>query len=71
MSMVQHVSAPNDRNGNPRRLYLVGSDGKWFSFDEGYLGVHAIPSKYRENMTWFPEVTVSASEYKRLLRVHR
>jgi len=61
-----HMIAPNDSNGNPRRLYLVcGPHGPIAAVDEGYSGIGAI----REAGFTAPEVwniEVSAKEYRRL-----
>lgn len=43
-----HLAAPNDPNGNPRRVYVVfDQDGDVIdAVDEGYRGRHSVTSKY-------------------------
>ena len=68
---IQHVKAPNDRNGNPRRLFLVThlEEGKTGAFDEGYSGRHAVPDWLWNGMAYhLPHVNVSATEYHSLLK---
>jgi hypothetical protein len=71
--IIQHVKAPNDRNGNPRRCYVVYGDivGDLLAvYDEGYQGRHAMPEFVREGFNmWLEPVNVSASEYKRFLKL--
>lgn len=68
----QHLCAPNSTNGNPRRLYVVyNQDGSLFNvYDEGYLGIHAIPADVRDQLE-DPMLTINitASEYKRVKRL--
>lgn len=47
---IQHLCTHNDRNGNPRRLYvLVNEDNQRVAaWDEGYLGHHAVPGIFRD-----------------------
>jgi hypothetical protein len=70
-TVLQRVVAPNDRNGNPRRLYLVTDLEHWstIAYDEGYEGVGCVPN-YKElgPIYYLPTVEVSAREYHRLLR---
>lgn len=66
-TVFQHIKAPNDSNGNPRRLYLVYSTetGRLVSvYDEGYGGR---PAALR-GVVELPPIEVSASEYKAWLR---
>ena len=71
-NILQHVRAPNDRNGNPRRLYLVTPlDGsEVIAYPEGYHGLQAVPAPMRtaDGSLFTEDVYVSAGEYKRLLR---
>ena len=61
-----HVKAENDRNGNPRRLFLVcGEHGPIVAVDEGYSGEGAI----REAGYFAPvvaDIHVKPAEYKLL-----
>jgi hypothetical protein len=48
--LIDHVCAPNDRNGNPRRCYLVRHmPTGWIlaAYDEGYDGYSATPDAIR------------------------
>lgn len=63
-----HLCAPNDRNGNPRRVYIVfPKDGDPQSFDEGYVGDNAVPQHIFEQVDFY-RVNVSATEYRNWLR---
>lgn len=76
--IIQHVKAPNDINGNPRRLYIIvwiDREGHTFiaAHAEGTLGRQAVPSK--DNTAWastpyieLPPLNVTPTEYKRLLK---
>jgi hypothetical protein len=66
----QHVKAPNDNSGNPRRLYLVyrrvqGYMRVAYVIEEGYSGR---PRELRHKNE-LPSMTVSASEYRDWVRV--
>ncbi len=72
--MVIHVKAPNDSNGNPKRLYLVLENGVVMgAVNEGYDGAHALdvykdgPKMRAEIATY---INVQANEHKRLMREH-
>jgi hypothetical protein len=66
---AQHLIAPNDVNGNPRRLYMVQVETNGVTiYDEGYLGSGAIPEQVRHRVEWLPEIHITAKEYKRLLK---
>ncbi len=46
---IIRLNAGNDRNGNPRRIFVHLVDGMTkAAFDEGYRGSHAIPENLRE-----------------------
>jgi hypothetical protein len=49
MTTITHACAENDINGNPQRLYLLTDDAGAIlaSWDEGYLGHHAVPGPWR------------------------
>ena len=59
----------NDRNGNPRRVYvLLGDDGGIVNaFDEGYAGVDAIPLGVHLQLGQITDFDTTPAEY-RLLR---
>jgi hypothetical protein len=76
MQVTQQLRAPNDVNGNPRRVWMVYeiSDVEqlgWArvvaAYDEGYAGT---PREVRE-LTELPSVEVSATEYKLALKQGR
>lgn len=65
-----HLRAPNDQNGNPRRLYVVIADDEcsWV-YDEGYLGVHAVPAEHRERIAGrWTQINITRAEYSRVGR---
>ena len=60
-----HLCAPNDRNGNPRRLYLEFNDHgvavrHWL---EGYKGSHCVPAELRHAAATAPRINVAAAEF--------
>lgn len=67
IAFYQQLRAPNDRNGNPRRLFVAYS----YSvqpvrvYDEGYTGVPEDLREVRAALT----VDVSVTEYRRFLRI--
>lgn len=64
---VLHLCAPNDRNGDPRRAFVVlFDDGAHAYFAEGYAGATALPADYRPCVSW--TVNVSAGELWRWKR---
>lgn len=69
MFLVQMLNAGHDKNGNPKRVYVVyNAHGTALdAFDDGYLGEKAIPDKYRPYNS-LPEVKVPHAEYKKWLR---
>ena len=79
---IQHIKAPNDTNGNPRRLYLIteivpehiDSLGlQWprevltRAYAEGYRGLSGIPGRTGEEYH-LPSLNTTPSEYRRLLK---
>ena len=67
---VLHFTAPNDRNGNPRRLWAVFTPAGQLvaAYDEGYEGSHAIPVAIRHKAATCYAVPVAASTYSAILR---
>ena len=67
-----HACAPNDRNGNPRRLYVGFFENQGIQttlvWDEGYSGHHAVPERYREAAYHAERVEISPAEYRRALK---
>ena len=66
--IVIHLRAPNDSNGNPRRLYLIIDPSNGLPIDcidEGYLGNSAYKSKYPESV-YSTQIDIPAKEYRRI-----
>jgi len=71
--IIQHMAAPNDVNGNPRRAFAVYdtlSGHLVAAFDEGYHGTRAVPSYVWDGGTFIGRVTVPAKEYRRVLNIN-
>ena len=67
--MIKHYCAPNDANGNPRRVYVLVSDGENVAaWDEEYLGTLAVPGIWREDAWWAERIKCSPAMYRKLLR---
>jgi len=69
--LCQRLSAKNDVNGNPRRVYVVyWHDGEVYHiYDEGYQGYTAVPADVRANIVGFlMPLDISPSKYRELLR---
>lgn len=64
------VNAGNDRNGNPRRGWLVYSTkGSWFGFvDEGFEGRQALTSRFPAAVDVVPTLATTPKQYKDLLK---
>ena len=64
------VSAPNDRNGNPRRCFVViDQEGRLVEvIDEGYVGVSAVTKRW-PNIKQSIQVNVTVNEYKKFIKV--
>ena len=67
--LVLHLAAPNDTNGNPRRLFVVLSrEGETLAtIDEGYLGSAAWRGRF-PNGTESLYVGITPREYRDRLR---
>ena len=67
---VLHFTAPNDRSGNPRRLWAAFTPAGQLvnAWDEGYLGSHAIPAAIRHKAVTCYAIPVSAATYSAILR---
>lgn len=74
MKAYQHLIAPNDANGNPRRLWMIYEfetmpenevnivvASKTYAIDEGYRGM---PAEARG--LEIPAINITPAEYKRL-----
>lgn len=65
---IVYVCAENDVNGNPQRLYYDLKNHK--SYDEGYLGHHAVPENLRKDAhesEYNCKINVTAEFYNELL----
>lgn len=60
--MYQWWRAPNDRNGNPRRLFvLINNRGIIVGYiDEGYIGHR----RWLHSLVQLPTVYITATEYR-------
>jgi hypothetical protein len=69
------LNAGNDRNGNPRRVFVVMGEGGSVldAIDEGYSGISAFHEKYPDiNEGWSPrEFETTPREYKEILKKFR
>ncbi len=65
--LVQHLRAPNDVNGNPRRCYVIYSDDATILdvIDEGYVG----RPMWVRDLAELPEMNITATEYKQWLKM--
>ena len=75
MLTATHCMAENDVNGNPRRLYIIQEvlEGQDYSrlvavIDEDYNGPNAFRKQYPEAIRML-DITISAKEYKNLLKL--
>lgn len=81
MHIAVKISATNDRNGNPRRGWLVyqvteqakrigeGADSDLVGFvDEGYAGIGALRRAY-PRVHVISEVSVTPAEYRAALKM--
>lgn len=72
---VVHCNAGNDRNGNPRRIFLVFHHGSLVgSIDEGYEGEHALDVFGGETGRVLRSrialvVAITPAEYRRLMKL--
>lgn len=65
VTTVLHLAAPNDNNGNPRRVFLAFAGSAFRGYwDEGYSGFHAMPPELRDLALSAPRINVSAAELK-------
>ncbi len=67
------LTATNDANGNPRRVFVVLPHEKpweWIAFDEGYDGDAAVPPQYLapKNANIGPCFDTTPAEYRGILR---
>ena len=61
-----YLTTTNDTNGNPRRSWIQFRDGLAIaSYDEGYVGVNALPEELRKQSHLAPQINVTPTELKR------
>lgn len=65
MRAYQHMSAKNDSNGNPRRLWMVYEGKDFYAIDEGYNGRPKCLADYVELIP----VNISPADYHELLAI--
>jgi hypothetical protein len=60
------LCAPNDTNGNPRRVYVAHDCGGFFigAWDDAYTGVDCVPADIRANSGYTVYVETTPKEYK-------
>ena len=65
-----HLCAKNDRNGNPRRCYVVLNEhGRVGVVDEGYKGISGLYAKYPELKGFYPEsFSTTPEQYQELTK---
>ena len=74
---IIHFQANNDRNGNPRRVYVllddqIRQDGSYealAAWDEGYSGYNAVPGDFRNKARIANTCDCSIKEYKEWLKL--
>lgn len=71
--LAVHLNAGNDRNGNPRRLFLVVDAGAnvLAAVDEGFEGSAALERAGYKNLPTTDQISTTPSEYRELLRHSR
>jgi len=63
------LNAGNDRNGNPRRVYvLLGNGHVKGVWNEGYAGIQAVPSDIRDGHPFPPSFRTTPAQYRELLK---
>lgn len=65
-TFVVYLGAPNDGNGNPRRVYVVYDDQglPLAALDEGYAGRSILRNSGYDNVPVSDRIDVTASEYR-------
>jgi hypothetical protein len=72
---ILHLVADNDKNGNPRRAFVVMSEGNVLRVvDEGYSGSHALIEVFGKDigfalMVRICHINVKPAEVKRFLKM--
>lgn len=70
VSTVIRLDAGNDRNGNPRRVYVAISEGGDIigAWNEGYCGDQCVPLCLHVKAKLAPTFETTAAEYKGILK---
>jgi len=68
--IILRLAAPNDGNGNPRRVFVAFDGSVVGAWDEGYLGSDAIPEALRGSYGGIT-IEVTPREYRRYLAFAR
>ncbi len=69
MSEIIRLNAGNDMNGNPRRVFIEITKGALTgSWDEGYSGSDALPTRKRHKWSGITFYT-TAHEYRELINM--
>lgn len=64
---IVHFYTKNDKNGNPRRLYVEIEGGRVVSaWDEGYLASSAVPLRLMGRAIRAESFPIPPSEYNRI-----
>ena len=69
-TIVQHLVCNNDRNGNPRRVWMQYSDaGRPMAFDEGYAGrpYQTRQEAHIDPIIELPTLEITVAQYKEIL----
>lgn len=69
MACMVNLNAGNDRNGNPRRIFILiqrgGIVGGW---DEGFRGTDAVPPSLRLAASRATTIAITSGQYRSLKR---
>ena len=66
---VLRLATTNDRNGNPRRVYLhLSGDTVVRAYDEGYYGSNSVPAEIRDIAHHCPTVETTPHGYREALK---
>jgi hypothetical protein len=70
MTIAIHINAGNDRNGNPKRGWIItNSEGEFIDFvDEGYAGTGSLRTSAFSQAKPTPTIEVAPSVYRDCMR---
>lgn len=72
--IIQHLRAANDKNGNPRRIWLVRElVGFTIAYDEGFQVSNAMPQEVldaynRGETKVMPPMDITTAQYRKTLQ---